>query len=276
MDIKAFNLKIETIIELLSVDDLKSLHTEFIKRDCYHFSMAFNDPALEFSKLKDAVKNGILRMNIDDLKLIAPAPIKKAVEEFMKQDEDAPFVPAPEPQESSDYEDPYKGYMHNQQEQQQNADDTRSSPQQLPGRYEVDRKRDTRPVPDINSGTNIMPGKMIVCDTARRLLRSVAKQEGFHMTDPKTRYELPYALKGVNMRGDPVPIVRDSERKGIRISMVDLALYFLADIYRIYRKADQEAKVLEAEIGMFRRRNAQGIQKLHAYEMAVIADALEL
>ncbi len=158
MDIKAFNQKIETIIESLSVDDLKSLHAEFIKRDCYHFSMAYNDPALEFSKLKDAVKNGILRMNIDDLKTIAPAPIKKAVEEFMRLDEDTPFVPAPEPVEHShdEYNNIDHGYP-SEEEQQQGANDTSSSPQ-LPGRYEVDRKRD---IPDVNSGTNIMTGNMI-------------------------------------------------------------------------------------------------------------------
>lgn len=259
---------------MLTVDDLKSLHKEFIARDCYQFSMAYNDPALDFSKLKEAIKIGIRRINIDDLKSIAPDSIKKVVHEFMKQDEDTPINPTPEPVEHSHDEQDNIDSGYPSSSQEQSANDDNPSNQSLPGGYDVEKTSD-RKTDTINSGTNIMPGKSLVCDTARRLLRGIAYQNQFHMTNPKERHKLSYVFQGVTVRGDPVALVPEGARDAIPVSMMDLTGYYLAEIYRKYRKADKETKILEAEIGMFRRHTEQNIRKMHQQEMILILDALE-
>lgn len=256
MDSNEFNSQIETIINSLSPKELRALHEGFITRDCYRFSPQFNDKKLIESKLNEAVKVGISKINLDDLITIAPDSIKRIVEAFTKADDTKPEVVGPEHFEQAE-------------------DVTNSNPQEeqtepeLPGLIDITTGLlpEKKLIPLItDKGVSLKPLDITLSDTARRALISVMFREKLYAIPKGERWRQLYAHVGIDSKGTPIALISSDEMQTTPLSLIDLTSYLLCDVYVKFKDSNHKKKTLEIECDMLRQANENLQQKAQRYE----------
>lgn len=283
MDIKKFYVAIDEVIDKLSNDDLIALHHAFIEKGCYG-SAPLADLLPEDPKLKEAVKFGIQRISIDDLQYVAPTSLLDVVKEYNKQEKNN-HIQYPEPP------DP---------ETAGGASSTDGRPDRIDtntGRTEVigDSNTDTGVGGNSNNGNgttsgtgtdaetktivyhsvNIKPNETLLDNTSRTGLMSVIIREQIYKIPAELRRKEPYAFISIDSNGDPIQLFQENEIEKdeiekMPISLVDMAVYFLASSYIKWKKSDHKLKLLEAEKRLLLERNVALQQEANELEIEII------
>lgn len=235
MDIKKFYLDTNSIIDAMKNDDLISLHLAFLEQGCYG-TAPLDDIGTEDTKLREAIKFGIQRISMDDLRIVAPAPLREMVNEFIKQEKNAPDQHYPEPKDD-------------EREQEQEHEDGLGGDEERDTSIQSPTPSEEPSTPHIDRGVNMRPGEALLDSTSRTGLMSVVIRERMHMIPKEQRWKEPYAFVGIDVKGEPFSMIRDDERDKMPLSMIDLSVYFLANTYMKYRKADHRIKLLTVEKG---------------------------
>lgn len=262
MDIKKFFSETTPIIDAMNNDDLLGLHLAFLEQGCYG-TAPLDDIGTENSKLREAIKFGIQRISMDDLRTIAPASLRIIVDEFLKQEKNAPDIHYPEPKDDDTEQD--REPEQDTEKENESTDETdtiqvegKPKPTEEPSSSHVDR------------GVNLKPGEALLDSTSRTGLMSVVIRERMHMIPKEQRQNELYAFVGIDVKGEPFNMIRDDERDKMPLSMVDLAVFYLADTYRKYRKADHRIKLLRIEREKLLQQNTQLQQAKTFYEQKLI------
>ncbi len=277
MDFSDLQSKIKTVLESsLTLDELKTIHNEFIRLNYYQLSTDFIEAKQDKPNLIEAIEFGISKNGINDLKDVAPATIKELIKEFHdaeKCDEGIHHVDEQLEQEEESEEHITKSYRA-QKEQPQDSNE-HDPTQDLPGisdtlKTEVEKRKEKPPLTD--SGINAMPGKPVICDTARRMLAATAYSNLFHLLSQSDRQRLPYAHCGIDARGNSIRLIRKGEYADL--SMIETTIYCLINTLVNYRAYKREADLILAERDMFLRDNEEHLKKAHMYEQVLIIQAL--
>lgn len=93
----------------------------------------------------------------------------------------------------------------------------------------------------------IVPDDLILHDTARRLLDSIVTLERLYMIPKEDRADFVFACRLPDGEIDDKMGARGSTASNHRLSLPDISVYHLIDVYLKYQKADETIKRLEEE-----------------------------
>lgn len=88
-------LDFNELVQKLSEDELLSLHRELISRNLYDNLVDLSDIGDDINRIKNIVHIPLQRLNYDDIKQIAPYPIKQAISTFIESETKTSEIPEP-------------------------------------------------------------------------------------------------------------------------------------------------------------------------------------